>query len=627
MKQITRREFLAVSGVAAAGSFLPLSSLFSKKSLTERLQKDEILQVSGVGRIQHHLDAPFHAILQAREDARSSYHLQGDCGFDGKKMQSTLSALAIEIKFAAPIRKLMAGQHVELAGEQWQVENTDMSGPSPFVVINRNGQTLELTHGEWMKNSASADEGRWKTVFGASTLNMAMDGAAADNAGTRIWLIAEPASHHEFKQPLYGGETIALPAGLPTNLRCEGMVDQNLHEGGILTGQIGEVVTGDKTVARNVQVVMLYTSFGELKNGNIFYTQGTPHEQGVNKIGICPSRDSFVLFNLGKPGGASNYYEIPMQERQIRMSGAGSEQGHDKYFDWEEKEGFLRLSFWESATADKKFVRTILRFAAGQDGRYALLGNRPYSTQQELKLNEALNLDLYKVRLKEIETGGLPSAVFEIEDWEGTTLLRTRVPIGDTYTWTRANNGDKISVFVKNAKPAPDGGQVTEFLATFENFPGVSYQGLPPRYQQEAQRIEDGHITSSGSEFTRSSIGGAALISFSTSIAKWGWGVEGEKTGCGPDIPLCPLTPPLEAYPNPFQEKLTLSFGLEQPAKVGIRLFDLGGRMVLRVEPAHVEAGKSEVVVPIHDLAAGTYRVQLDIDGKIGQSVLLIHDH
>ena len=60
-------------------------------------------------------------------------------------------------------------------------------------------------------------------------------------------------------------------------------------------------------------------------------------------------------------------------------------------------------------------------------------------------------------------------------------------------------------------------------------------------------------------------------------------------------------------YPNPFSDETTLSFELERPQSVSIRLYDLLGREVKTLGGGHLSGGRHEVTVSSSELSAGTY--------------------
>lgn len=65
------------------------------------------------------------------------------------------------------------------------------------------------------------------------------------------------------------------------------------------------------------------------------------------------------------------------------------------------------------------------------------------------------------------------------------------------------------------------------------------------------------------------------------------------------------------SYPNPFNERATIQYGLPEDARVKLVVFDLLGREVLRLVDENLRAGQYEVVVDSAPLASGVYFYRL----------------
>lgn len=84
--------------------------------------------------------------------------------------------------------------------------------------------------------------------------------------------------------------------------------------------------------------------------------------------------------------------------------------------------------------------------------------------------------------------------------------------------------------------------------------------------------------------------------------------------------PVINLNPDLtfNNYPNPFRDRLTVSFKLKNPSEVNLAVFNLEGRMVKSLKNKFLQAGTHEVLWPVteNELSPGTYIIRLN--GKNG---------
>lgn len=71
----------------------------------------------------------------------------------------------------------------------------------------------------------------------------------------------------------------------------------------------------------------------------------------------------------------------------------------------------------------------------------------------------------------------------------------------------------------------------------------------------------------------------------------------------------------LDAYPNPFVDRVTLSFTLDRPADVRITVVDVLGRAVARITPQTLAEGRHRVVwqAPKANLASGLYFLRMQV--------------
>jgi hypothetical protein len=100
---------------------------------------------------------------------------------------------------------------------------------------------------------------------------------------------------------------------------------------------------------------------------------------------------------------------------------------------------------------------------------------------------------------------------------------------------------------------------------------------------------------------------------------------EGDWTLAGldetPEIAsLAPHTyPTLTNYPNPFNATTTISYELRQSGNMRLEIFDVTGRMVLKLVESYAEAGSYTVSFDAGDLASGIYFAVLRI-GEINET-------
>ncbi|MFC2150092.1 carboxypeptidase regulatory-like domain-containing protein [Calditrichota bacterium] len=80
-----------------------------------------------------------------------------------------------------------------------------------------------------------------------------------------------------------------------------------------------------------------------------------------------------------------------------------------------------------------------------------------------------------------------------------------------------------------------------------------------------------------------------------------------------------------DAYPNPFNSRIQVSFGLKDAARVSLSLFDMNGRKVLTQDNGYISAGWHRVNVSGETLPSGVYILQVESgEMAISQKIALI---
>lgn len=168
-----------------------------------------------------------------------------------------------------------------------------------------------------------------------------------------------------------------------------------------------------------------------------------------------------------------------------------------------------------------------------------------------------------------------------------------------------ADPDDLLAAFANNelrgvASPSTVGGQDIFFLTVYANTSGDSLQFA--YYDAVNNRVAE---IQEGTLFTADAVVGSVAdpVSFSTMC---GLATSSEVL---PEI-ANGLTL-LPAYPNPFAERTTLSYKLAFSGDVSVRVVDMLGREVKRLEMGYLPAGQHEVLLQIDALPAGTYLYQV----------------
>lgn len=83
-----------------------------------------------------------------------------------------------------------------------------------------------------------------------------------------------------------------------------------------------------------------------------------------------------------------------------------------------------------------------------------------------------------------------------------------------------------------------------------------------------------------------------------------------------------PQTQPMQARPNPFTRRTAVTFDLATPGTSEVEVFDVGGRLVRKLDAGKLAAGSHELEWDGTDqdgrgLSAGTYFYRLKVDGAV----------
>jgi len=80
----------------------------------------------------------------------------------------------------------------------------------------------------------------------------------------------------------------------------------------------------------------------------------------------------------------------------------------------------------------------------------------------------------------------------------------------------------------------------------------------------------------------------------------------------------------MNVYPNPFRESFTVEFRLEKEEEVTIRVSDISGRLVERVEGKRYPAGSHSITMtPMGALANAIYTVEMRTADNLGAKRLV----
>ncbi len=85
------------------------------------------------------------------------------------------------------------------------------------------------------------------------------------------------------------------------------------------------------------------------------------------------------------------------------------------------------------------------------------------------------------------------------------------------------------------------------------------------------------------------------------------------KVGVGPTEPE-PVSEIVGNYPNPFSNKTTIEFELDEPAAVRLTLWDVSGKRLAVILDQSMSAGQHSHTLSARDLPSGTYFLRLEAD-------------
>jgi hypothetical protein len=87
-------------------------------------------------------------------------------------------------------------------------------------------------------------------------------------------------------------------------------------------------------------------------------------------------------------------------------------------------------------------------------------------------------------------------------------------------------------------------------------------------------------------------------------------------TGVKPDGSLLPSDFQLEAYPNPFNPRTTISYTLDKAGRTSLIVMDLNGRIVDQMVNGYQPAGEHQIYWNAGRFSSGMYIVTLSSGGK-----------
>jgi hypothetical protein len=88
-------------------------------------------------------------------------------------------------------------------------------------------------------------------------------------------------------------------------------------------------------------------------------------------------------------------------------------------------------------------------------------------------------------------------------------------------------------------------------------------------------------------------------------------------------IPAAGLS--LSLTPNPATDRTWINFELADRARVQVVVYDLQGRRISQLPQRELAAGRQQLEVPLPNVPAGVYTVQLRV-GTVAQSVRLVKE-
>jgi len=83
-----------------------------------------------------------------------------------------------------------------------------------------------------------------------------------------------------------------------------------------------------------------------------------------------------------------------------------------------------------------------------------------------------------------------------------------------------------------------------------------------------------------------------------------------------------PLVVNIEAFPNPFTDKVSIGFDLKKPALVKANIYDLSGKIVQSFAERNLAAGPQTLTWEPHGAQPGIFIYHLLVDGKLASGIL-----
>lgn len=93
----------------------------------------------------------------------------------------------------------------------------------------------------------------------------------------------------------------------------------------------------------------------------------------------------------------------------------------------------------------------------------------------------------------------------------------------------------------------------------------------------------------------------------------------------GTGLPTSNSSIKVNAYPNPFTDKATISFTLEQNSKVKLSVSNSSGEVVSKLVEGNLPAGEHNYEISAGNLTPGAYIYKLDVDGKIKTGKIVLN--
>ncbi|MBK9099238.1 MAG: T9SS type A sorting domain-containing protein [bacterium] len=73
----------------------------------------------------------------------------------------------------------------------------------------------------------------------------------------------------------------------------------------------------------------------------------------------------------------------------------------------------------------------------------------------------------------------------------------------------------------------------------------------------------------------------------------------------------------MQNYPNPFNPSTTISYILNEPGYVKLKIFDALGKNIITLVDEFKQSGNYKIEWSADNEASGTYFIQLNVNGKL----------